>query len=795
MRAEGRGRGSARRAQRGGRLAARAALGVFFAGFEIFLAAPPAAADGTISGQGRFEKVKGKPAAGYAHLYESNLFASRTGGGVVGPSRRLGAPPGQAPRYDGYYAVTVPAGTYSILVSQPLFFIRPKVLPDLVVEDGRTLLRNVELPIDFSTYFTDTWALPFSDVWYQTFVATGTSITGISWKLAGTNATRIRASVHEDDGSASPAAWPQVSAAAAKEKDSGVLADNWVRWRSGQVPTEPGKRYAVKLTGVQGGDRKFSPFNRAKGASSYSGGQAYDGAGRPLDCDLNVTVFSDNDGTAIILAKTTDGLGELRDGYFDTRWGQTFRARMGTSLAAADVWAAGANSDWDLDFTWTVRKGGPSGSQVGPTKTTKAAYQAFGAGLHGVSYGPGEVPLEAGELYYIEFTNPKGFNPYVMEQAADAYADGAAYQAGALKDGGSVDLSMTIIVYVANGGSVSGEVKDAASGAPLGGAEVAIPSLGRKVRTDASGRYRLPEIPPGTHTVQATMPGYATGSRTGVEVAEGEETRVDFALERTACTRQFRNGGFESALDGWTRYGAAKTSNPTAGWFGGMGPKEGSRFWGNEVNGLALGTGGVYQSFCVEPGRRIRAAAWSNIYWILGGPNDARSRIGLHPAGGTDVDSSVVWSAWDVQPRDKTEAWRPMEVVARATALMVTVFLDFEQRDASGQLGGQWRINAFDAVEIEDLDAAVAFERGDCRNDGRLNISDPIFLLEHLFQGGGEPTCLSACDGNDDGSVDLSDAVSVLQYLFLGGSPVPPPSGACGPDPTPDGLSCEGFEC
>jgi len=752
-------------------------------------------ADGTVTGRARFPKIKGHPAAGYQELYEWNLFLSRQGGAGVGPSRRLGAPPGQAPTHDGYYSITAPAGSYSILVNQPLFFARPKVVPDVQVENNLTRTLHIELAIDYSTYFTDTWALPWDSVWYQTFTATGTSITGVNWKLAGTSANQIRASVHRDNGNPNPATWPQVSAAAAKTVSAGALGDTWVRWRSGEVPTTPGDRYAIQLTGTSGGDRKFSPFNRNKDGNSYSGGQAYNSAGAAQNYDLNIVVFSDSDGTAVLYCKTTMGLGDLRDGYFDTRWGQTFQATAGTSLAAVDVWAAGADT-WDLDFTWRIRKGGPAGPQVGPVKTTKAAYQAFGAGLHGVSYNPGEVPLEENETYYVEFTNPVGFNPYVFDSSADAYAGGAGYQNGALKSGGSVDVSMTILAYTGDGGTIQGDVTDAGSGRGIEGATVSILGLGREAVTGADGSYEIGEVPEGTYRLQADMAGYTSKSQSGVEVVAGEVARADFQLSRLPCNFQFRNEGFDSGLTGWTRYGGAKTSNPCGGWFGDIAPIQGSCFWGNEVNGSGLGTGGAYQRFCAEPGHRYRVAVWSNIYWIEGNSNMCRSRIGLHPAGGTESGPEVVFSNWDRQSSAATEGWRKIQVVARATGPVMTVFLEFEQTDAV-PLGNQWRISCFDGVEIEDLDqdAGLPFERGDCRNDGELNLADPIHLIAYLFQAGPEPGCLSACDTDDNDNADLTDAILLLEYLFLGKAAPEDPHGVCQPDPTAGSLDCKEFDC
>jgi hypothetical protein len=88
-----------------------------------------------------------------------------------------------------------------------------------------------------------------------------------------------------------------------------------------------------------------------------------------------------------------------------------------------------------------------------------------------------------------------------------------------------------------------------------------------------------------------------------------------------------------------------------------------------------------------------------------------------------------------------------------------------------------------------------AFRRGDCDSNGRVNITDPIVVLNHLFRGGKRWRCDDACDANDDGKVDISDPVTTLMYLFLGhGDAVPSPGPrACGVDPTADflGGTCE----
>jgi arabinan endo-1,5-alpha-L-arabinosidase len=83
-----------------------------------------------------------------------------------------------------------------------------------------------------------------------------------------------------------------------------------------------------------------------------------------------------------------------------------------------------------------------------------------------------------------------------------------------------------------------------------------------------------------------------------------------------------------------------------------------------------------------------------------------------------------------------------------------------------------------------------AFLRGDATSNGVVDISDAVFTLLHLFGETRPIHCTKALDANDDGKADVADAVFLLDWLFRRGASIPPPSGAAGTDPTPDGLGC-----
>ncbi len=84
----------------------------------------------------------------------------------------------------------------------------------------------------------------------------------------------------------------------------------------------------------------------------------------------------------------------------------------------------------------------------------------------------------------------------------------------------------------------------------------------------------------------------------------------------------------------------------------------------------------------------------------------------------------------------------------------------------------------------------AAFQRGDSKADGTVNIGDAVHILSFLFTGQAAPSCLKAADVNDDGIVDIADPIAALGALFLGGPPPARPFPDCGFDLTADALTC-----
>jgi len=109
-------------------------------------------------------------------------------------------------------------------------------------------------------------------------------------------------------------------------------------------------------------------------------------------------------------------------------------------------------------------------------------------------------------------------------------------------------------------------------------------------------------------------------------------------------------------------------------------------------------------------------------------------------------------------------------------------------------VGGRSRPPLTEPIEITVVPVVqVPFVRGDANIDGRVDIADPIWILNELYQSGPVASCRAAKDANADRRVDSSDAVYLINYQFLDGAPPPAPFPACGVYPEQVLEDCEAF--
>ena len=67
----------------------------------------------------------------------------------------------------------------------------------------------------------------------------------------------------------------------------------------------------------------------------------------------------------------------------------------------------------------------------------------------------------------------------------------------------------------------------------------------------------------------------------------------------------------------------------------------------------------------------------------------------------------------------------------------------------------------------------IEYFTGDANGDGKVTVSDVIYLINYLFKGGPTPNPLLAGDANHDDKVTVADVIYLINYLFKGGpSPI-----------------------
>ena len=90
-------------------------------------------------------------------------------------------------------------------------------------------------------------------------------------------------------------------------------------------------------------------------------------------------------------------------------------------------------------------------------------------------------------------------------------------------------------------GTISGTVTDSTGGAIAGSQVVVLnedTGVPRTLQTDAAGRYSAPSLLPGKYRVTASLPGFQTEVRTGIQLTVGREAIVNFELSVGAVTER-----------------------------------------------------------------------------------------------------------------------------------------------------------------------------------------------------------------------------------------------------------------
>lgn len=449
----------------------RKGAAIFVAGL-ILCGATMACGQVVISGRVRTPRVTGS--TDLMPIGAMFVYASLDGSGSQSlGSRTWETDPG------GWYRVSGSAGRYSMLFSNPGDGFRPAILTNVFTERGQQFDISPELTLDYAMFELKGWDTKAAHTYYQPFTARGKSITEVNFRLAsdgvdgqGPGSQNMKLAIVEM-GPGNPHEWKQVGPEViVRDVDTGGVKNYayGAGWNSGEVPTSPGRRYAVRLS-AEKPDGRFQPFwdKAVSGKGCYREGGAPGSADGWTGNDMWLAVGGDSDGLLIPYNKRVlKQYDDLEKTGSAKKWTQTYVAQ-GRSLASVVMYAAWSGVQPGLfrqRAVVRVREGGPNGPVVGVQKI------ATGNGMHtgdaswgtcGAVYSPGEVPLKRGKTYALEFesienieslhdyvdikNHPTNVTPSIhpyAKAAPDTYKRGRAYENGKPMD---FDLDMQIVEY------------------------------------------------------------------------------------------------------------------------------------------------------------------------------------------------------------------------------------------------------------------------------------------------------------------------------------------------------------
>ena len=197
---------------------------------------------------------------------------------------------------------------------------------------------------------------------------------------------------------------------------------------------------------------------------------------------------------------------------------------------------------------------------------------------------------------------------------------------------------------------------------------------------------------------------------------------------------------------------------------------------------------------CPDPGeiRRIVEADGSQSHSLLGAGAGAGATVGT---GDGCPDMLIPPFLWEVFPQWPTTTTVEAVPDPDGCALETEISYAIPPESPDGRFDLTIRLTVTQVpvrgvvetgMDEKTITLPTYFRRGNVNGDEFEDLSDAVAVLDMLFVSGTPLPCLDACDMNDDGGIDLSDPVYWLAYLFNGGPEPDPPFSDCGEDPTDD---------
>jgi hypothetical protein len=136
----------------------------------------------------------------------------------------------------------------------------------------------------------------------------------------------------------------------------------------------------------------------------------------------------------------------------------------------------------------------------------------------------------------------------------------------------------------------------------------------------------------------------------------------------------------------------------------------------------------------------------------------------MYPFEGYDDDSLLKYMS---QPGDFIEQDSAQDMNVYVTAV------EMLNPDTTTEIGIDYTAIVSDSGKTDFVRQAATFKKvkpGDANVDGKVTVSDVVYLVNYLFKGGPEPWLMYS-DANGDSKVTVSDVVYLVNYLFKGGPP------------------------
>ena len=603
-----------------------------------------------------------------------------------------------------------------------------------------------------------TWDPYPRGTWSQSFVAKGNWVTQVGIQQAIEFGPDVRITIHEG-GPTGPQIGP------AKTIPTVVVNPSSAYWSAGEVPTTPGETYCVNFY-VPTGLQVFLAGATIQGGNAYPDGRTWrDFSLSPIG-PVKCTIYQDTDGIISVVNTKKTNSSSLPLSYVSaTTAGQTFTA-MGTSLLSVSCLVG--NTGTGKMIAALYQSPGPNGegqNQVGVAKYFKAIDYNTRSGC---IWKPGEVPITAGQTYYLKIKRADGqpFTIYYVNE--NEYKGGMMYVNGTgLPD---ADLSTTITTEAFPGSATMQPVRVSNISVTRGTTTATI-TWNTDVATTTDYVDWGPSTPYTSRTTatsggtshSATLSGLQPNMLYHYRVVSKASNKFDtYSRDFVFVTEPdqpnlLSNPGFETGnISPWVPFTIYPgdfglrnypwTPTGTPSWFDLQARYAGgSWFYGGVTNGFK-NKGGVYQRVSANPGDemclRAWAATWNSdpIGAMFG--YTALARVGIDPNGGTDPNSpNVVWGPWNccqdiygaTEEGTGKAYWTECYVSATAAANQVTVFLE-----AGSELDTRWTLWGLDDAVLTTASAQIVNRIGDLSSvaEGTLvRLTDKIVTARALDVG------------------------------------------------------------